>query len=101
LDANHMKAWQAATAMMPKPQMLKYHNAFFKEYLELLLFHQQYGSIKVPKAIIKSLHEWLHNQHTLIGGYRNKKAGNKFWENKEDRYINILNALGADYVARS
>jgi len=40
---------------------------------------------KGPKAINKSLNEWLHNQQTLIGGYKNKKAGNKFWENKEDR----------------
>jgi hypothetical protein len=28
LDANHLKAWQAVAAMMPKPQMLKYHDAF-------------------------------------------------------------------------
>ena len=90
LDANHMKAWQAASAMMLKLQILKYHDAFLKGYLELLLFCQQYGSIKVPKAINKSLNEWLHNQQTLIGGYKNKKAGNKFWENKEDRYMNIL-----------
>jgi len=73
---------------------------FLKWYLELLLFCQQYGTIKVPKAINKSLNEWLHNQQTLIGGYKNKKAGNKFWENKEDRYMNILKALGVDYVSR-
>jgi len=64
--------------------------------LELLLFCQQYGTIKVPKA----LNEWLHNQQALIGGYKNKKAGNKFWENQEDRYVNILKALGVDYVSR-
>jgi hypothetical protein len=86
--------------MKPKLQMIKYHKAFLKGYLELLLYHQQYGSIKVPKAINKSLNEWLHNQQTLIGGYKNKKAGNKFWENKEDRYVKILNALGVDYVSR-
>jgi hypothetical protein len=96
-----LKAWQAAAAMTPKPQMIKYHEAFLKGYLELLLYYQQYGTIKVPKQINKSLNEWLHNQCTLIGGYKNKKAGNKFWENKEDRYIKILNALGVDYVSRS
>jgi phage gp29-like protein len=75
LDANHLKVWQAVAAMTPKLQMLKYHDAFLKGYLELLLFCQQYGTIKVPKAIHKSLNEWFHNQQTLIGGYKNKKAG--------------------------
>jgi hypothetical protein len=99
LEPNHLKAWQAAAAMMPKPQMIKYHEEFLKGYLELLLYHQQYGTVKVPKQINKSLNEWLHNQCTLIGGCKNKKAGNKFWENKEDRYIKIFNALGVDYVS--
>jgi hypothetical protein len=54
LDANYIKARQTVAAMMPKPQMLNYHNALNK-YLELLLFCQQYGSIKVPMAINKSL----------------------------------------------
>jgi hypothetical protein len=67
-SGTYMKAWQAAAAMMPKPQMLKYHDTFLKGYLKLLLFCQQYGSIKVPKAINKSLNEWLHNQQILIGG---------------------------------
>jgi hypothetical protein len=30
LGANHVKAWQAAAAVMPKLQMLKYHDAFLK-----------------------------------------------------------------------
>jgi hypothetical protein len=64
-----MQAWKAAVTMTPKPQMLKYHEAFLKGYLDLLLFCQQYGTIKVPMGIHKSLNEWLHNQHTLIGGY--------------------------------
>jgi hypothetical protein len=75
-EANHLKAWQALAAMRPKLQMLKYHDAFLKGYLELFLYCQQYGTIKVPKVINKSLNEWLHNQQTLIGGYKNKKAGN-------------------------
>jgi len=97
-----LKAWQtaAAAAMTPKLQMIKYHEPFFKGYLELLLYCQLYGTIKVPKQINKSLNEWLHNQRTLIGGYKNKKAGKKFWENKEDRYLKILNAMGVDYVSR-
>jgi hypothetical protein len=87
--------------MQPKPQMIKYHEAFLKGYLELLLFCQQYGTIKVPMAINKSLIEWLHNQRTYIGDYKKKKAGTKFWDNKEDRYVKILNALGVDYQART
>jgi hypothetical protein len=87
--------------MQPKPQMIKYHEAFLKGYLELLLFCQQYGTTKVPMAIKKSLNEWLHNQHTYIGDYKKKKAGTKFWDNKEDRYMKILNALGVDYQART
>jgi len=101
LDSAHLTAWQAAAAMMPKPQMIKYHEAFLKGYLELLLYCQQYGTIKVPKAINESLNNWLHNQHTLIGDYKKQKAGTKFWDNKEDRYVNILNALGAVYVPRT
>ena len=100
-EANHLKAWQALAAMRPKLQMLKYHDAVLKGYLELLLFRQQYGTIKVPKAINKSLNEWLHNQRTLIGDYKKKKPGTKFWDNKEDRYVKILNALGVDYQART
>jgi len=87
--------------MKLKPQMIKYHEAFLKGYLELLLFRQQYGIVKVPKAINESLHNWLHNQKTLIGEYKKKKAGTKFWDNKEDRYVKILNALGVDYQART
>jgi hypothetical protein len=87
--------------MQPKPQMIKYHEAFLKGYLELLLFCQQYGTIKVPRAINKSLNEWLHNQRTYIGDYKKKKAGTKFWDNKEDRYMKILNALGVDYQERT
>ena len=87
--------------MKPKPQMIKYHESFLKNYLELLLFHQQYSIIKVPKAINESLSNWLHNQKTLIGDYKKKKAGTKFWDNKEDRYVKILNALGVDYQART
>jgi hemerythrin len=87
--------------LKPKPQMIKYHEAFLKGYLELLLLRQQYGTIKVPRAINKSLNEWLHNQHTYIGDYKKQKAGTKFWDNKEDRYVNILNALGAVYVPRT
>jgi len=101
LDPLSLQAWQAAAAMTPKPQMIKYHEAFLKNYLELLLFRQQYGTIKVPKAINKSLNEWLHNQRTLIGDYKKKKAGTKFWDNKEDWYMKILNALGVDYQART
>jgi len=56
---------------------------------------------KVPKAINESLNNWLHNQHTLIGDYKKMKAGTKFWDNKEDRYVKILNALGVDYQART
>jgi hypothetical protein len=100
LDTHHLKAWQAAAAMMPKPQMIKYHEAFLKGYLELSLYRQQYGTIKVPKAINESLNNWLHHQCTNIGDYKNKKAGTKFWDNKEDQYVNILNALGVDYVPR-
>ena len=81
--------------------MIKYHEAFLKGYLELLLFCQQYGTIKVPMAINKSLIEWLHNQRTYIGDYKKKKAGTKFWDNKEDRYVKILNALGVHYQART
>jgi hypothetical protein len=84
LDTHHLQAWQAAAAMKPKPQMIKYHEAFLKGYLELLLFCQQYGTIKVPRAINKSLNEWLHNQRTYIGDYKKQKAGTKFWDNKED-----------------
>jgi hypothetical protein len=101
LDPLHLQAWQAAAAMKPKPQMIKYHEAFLKGYLELLLFRQQYGTIKVPRTINKSLNEWLHNQRTYIGDYKKKKAGTKFWDNKEDRYVKILNALGVDYQART
>ena len=101
MDPLSLKAWQAAAAMTPKPQMIKYHEAFLKGYLELLLFCQQYGTIKVPRAINKSLNEWLHNQRTYIGDYKKKKAGTKFWDNKEDRYVKILNALGVDYQART
>jgi hypothetical protein len=72
-----------------------------KNYLELLLFCQQYGIVKVPTAIHESLNNWLHNQRTLIGDYKKKKAGTKFWDNKEDRYVKILNALGVDYQART
>jgi len=74
---------------------------FLKGYLELLLFCQQYGTIKVPRAINKSLNEWLHNQCTYIGDYKKQKAGSKFWDNKEDRYVNILNALGVDYMPKT
>jgi len=101
LDPLSLQAWQAAAAMKPKLQMIKYHEAFIKGYLELLLFRQQYGCIKVPKAINKSLNEWLHNQCTLIGEYKKQKPGTKFWDNKEDRYVKILNALGVDYHART
>jgi len=101
LDPLSLQAWQAAAAMTPKPQMIKYHEAFLKGYLELLLFRQQYGTIKVPKAINESLNNWLHNQCTLIGDYKKQKAGTKFWDNKEDRYVKILNALGVDYQART
>jgi hypothetical protein len=101
LDPFSLQAWQAVAAMKPKPHMIKYHEAFLKEYLELLLFRQQYSTIKVPKAIDKSLNEWLHNQRTLIGDYKKQKAGTKFWDNKEDRYVKILNALGVDYQART
>jgi len=101
LDPLSLQAWQAAAAMKRKPQMIKYHEAFLKGYLELLLFRQQYGTIKVPRAINKSLNEWLHNQRTYIGDYKKKKAGTKFWDNKEDRYVKILNALGVDYQART
>jgi hypothetical protein len=76
LDTHHLKAWQAAAAMMPKPQMIKYHEAFLKG------------------------NNWLHHQCTNIGDYKKKKAGTKFWDNKEDQYVNILNALGVDYVPR-
>jgi len=51
--------------------------------------------------INKSLNEWLHNQRTYIGDYKKQKAGTKFWDNKEDRYVKILNALGVDYQART
>jgi hypothetical protein len=101
LDPLSLQAWQAAAAMKPKPQMIKYHEAFLKNYLELLLFRQQYGTIKVPRGINKSLYEWLHNQCTYIGDYKKQKAGTKFWDNKEDRYVKILNALGVDYQART
>jgi hypothetical protein len=70
LDPLSLQAWQAVAAMKLKPQMIKYHEAFLKGYLELLLFRQQYGTIKVPKSINKSLNEWLHNQHTYIGDYK-------------------------------
>jgi hypothetical protein len=100
LDIHHLKAWQAAATMTPKLMMIKYHEAFLKGYLELLLYCQQYGTIKVPKQINKSLSEWVHNQCTYIGDYKKKKEGTKFWDNKEDRYMNILNALGVDYVSR-
>ena len=89
MDSAHLKAWQAVAAMMLKSQMIKYHEAFLKGYLELLLYRQQYGTIKVPK----SLNEWLRNQCTYIGDYKKKKEGAQFWDNKEDRYVNILNAL--------
>jgi len=101
LDPLSLQAWQAVAAMKLKPQMIKYHEAFLKGYLELLLFCQQYGTIKVPRATNKSLNEWLHNQRTYIGDYKKKKAGTKFWDNKEDRYMKILNALGVDYQART
>jgi hypothetical protein len=101
LDPLSLQAWQAAAAMQPKPQMIKYHEAFLKGYFELLLFRQQCGTIKVPREIIKSLNEWLHNQRTYIGDYKKKKAGTKYWDNKEDRYMKILNALGVDYQART
>jgi len=101
LNPLSLQAWQAAAAMKPKAQMIKYHEAFLKNYLELLLFRQQYGTIKVPKAINKSHNEWLHNQRTLIDDYKKKKAGTKFWDNKEDLYVKILNALGVDYHART
>jgi hypothetical protein len=78
LDPLSLQAWQAVAAMKPKPQMIKYHEAFLKNYLELLLFRQQYGIIKVSKQINKSLNEWLHYQHTLIGEYKKQKAGTKF-----------------------
>jgi hypothetical protein len=78
LDPLSFQARQAAAAMKPKPQMIKYHEAFLKGYLELLLFRQQYGCIKVPKAINKSLNKWLHNQHTLIGEYKKQRAGTNF-----------------------
>jgi hypothetical protein len=96
LESAHLTAWQAAAAMTPKLQMVKYHEAFLKGYLELLMYRQQYGTIKVPKAIYESLNNWLHNQRTLIGDYKRKKAGTKFWDKKEDRYMIILNALGVD-----
>lgn len=101
LDPLSLKAWQAAATMTPKPQMIKYHEAFLKNYLELLLYRQQYASIKVPRQLNEPLHNWLHNQKTLIGDYKKKKAGTKFWDNKEDRYVKILNALGVDYQART
>jgi hypothetical protein len=101
LEPHHLVAWQAAAAMKPKPQMIKYHEAFLKGYLELLLYRQQYQTIKVPKVINESLNNWLHNQRTLIGDYKRKKAGTKFWDNKEGRYVKILNALGVDYVPRT
>jgi hypothetical protein len=101
LDPLHLQARQAAAAMKPKPQMIKYHEAFLKGYLELLLFRQQYGTIKVHRTVNKSLNEWLHNQHTYIGDYKKQKAETKFWDNKEDRYVKILKALGVDYKART
>jgi len=72
LDPLSLQVGQAAAAMQPKPQMIKYHEAFLKGYLELLLFRQKYGTIKVPRAINKSLKEWLHNQCTYIGDYKKK-----------------------------
>jgi hypothetical protein len=78
LDPLSLQAWQAAAAMKLKPQMIKYHEAFLKNYLELLLFCQQYGTIKVPKAINESLNNWLHNQRTLIGDYKKRKQGPSF-----------------------
>ena len=59
--------------MQPKPQMIKYHEAFLKGYLELLLFRQQYGTIKVPKAINESLNNMIQHQGTNIGEYKKKK----------------------------
>ena len=87
--------------MKPKAQMIKYHEAFLKNYLELLLYRQQYATVKVPRQLNESLHNWLHNQKTLIGDYKKKKPGTKFWDNKEDRYVKILNALGVHYKART
>ena len=101
LDPLSLQAWQAAAAMKPKPQMIKYHEAFLKNYLELLLFRQQYGIVKVPKEINETLSNWLHNQRTSISDYKKKKAGTKFWDKKEDRYVKILNALRVDYQART
>ncbi len=70
--------WEASRGLCwrkpRKLQMIKYHEAFLKGYLELLLFRQQYGIIKVPKQINKSLNEWLHNQRTLIGEYKKQKV---------------------------
>jgi hypothetical protein len=70
LDLLHLQALQAVAAMKPKPQMIKNHEAFLKGYLELFLFRQQYGTIRVPWGINKSLNEWLHNQRTYIGDYK-------------------------------
>jgi hypothetical protein len=101
LDTHYLAAWQAAAAAMtPKPRIFKYHEAFLKGYLELLLYRQQYQTIKVPKAINEPLNNWLHNQRTLIGDYKRKKAGTKFWDNKEDRYVKIL-SFGSGLCAKN
>jgi len=97
LDANHVKAWNVAATMTPNNHMLQYHEAFLNGYLELLLFRQKYASVHVPRAINKTLNEWIHNQRTLIGNYKKNKPDNKFSKYNEMRYINLLNAVGIDW----
>jgi hypothetical protein len=101
LDANHLSPWNVVANMSLNIYMLQYHEALLNGYLDLLLFHQKYASVRLPKKVNKTLNEWICHQHTLIGAFKNNNPDNKFGKYNEQQYIKRLNAVGIDWLPKA
>jgi urease gamma subunit len=81
---------------LPDDQNLrKFHNAFVKEYNQLLLYYQKHNTSKISSTPEhKVLYEFVKNQKTNL---RNYKQNNDGPFAKDPKYIKFLKYLGVTY----
>jgi hypothetical protein len=101
LYIKHKTIWNTLVQMDPNPSMVQYHKFFKKGYLDLLVFHQKYNSVRVTASYNSMLNSWIRNQITNIKKYKEKNSDSPFWRYKEDWYIAFLNKAGLDYPAKT
>jgi hypothetical protein len=90
-DPELKKLRDGMTTMTPHPLLAKFHKSFVLNYTELLLFKQQFNSVRVTPNHDSQLGNWLKNMKTqVLHLVLNFKCSLRFLTSYVEVYLTVI-----------